>query len=244
MVEMKNSEFPGVPDAVVKHYFRLLAGYIREVKGVLITEKHWSENDEAAMRRLLTDQSDTWHKITMILPLETDQIKLFNAAWRAAINYDEYRFKTSGKGARRKNEAKKLVSDIQKRAEQLSSLLNELSELGYRSVRHPDYNLKQPSLMTEIEELIERAKAFDLDHLHDEEFVNYGISSQEWNSKYEYLRGLVKLMHDAGLTLDEPKEWAGIIPTIANAVLNTDDGGVSYNDVYQVLLDFKKNSNL
>ncbi|WP_202050737.1 hypothetical protein [Candidatus Methylomicrobium oryzae] len=139
---------------------------------------------------------------------------------------------------------KKLVSDIQKRAEQLSFLLNELSELGYRSVRYPDYNLKKPSLMIEIEELIERTKAFDLDHVHDEEFVNYGISSQERNSKYEYLRGLVRLMHDADLALDEPKKWTGVILAIANAVLNTDDGGISYNDAYQVLLDFRKKSNL
>jgi hypothetical protein len=196
------------------------------------------------MRRLLTNQSDTWREITTILPLETDQIKLFNAVWRAAINYDEYRFITSGKDARRKNEAKKLVSNIQKRAVQLSSLLNELSELGYRSVRHPDCNLKQPSLMIEIEELIERTKEFDPDRIHDEEFVNYGISSQEQSNKREYLRGLVKLMHEAGLPLDEPNKWAGIMPNIANAVLNTDDGGISYDDIYKVLLDFKKKSNL
>ncbi|MBL1262463.1 hypothetical protein [Candidatus Methylomicrobium oryzae] len=104
---MKKISYPGVPEAVVKHYHSLLAGYQYERNGVLFTEKHWSEKDEAVMLRLLLNQADVWQEITSILPESNDQIKLFDASWMAAIDYDEYRFKTKGRGVRRKNDAKK-----------------------------------------------------------------------------------------------------------------------------------------
>ncbi|WP_027159161.1 hypothetical protein [Methylobacter luteus] len=243
---IRKSEYPGVPNAIVKHYQKLKVGYKYERNGVIFTEKHWSYTDEERMLRLLTwpKISETWHRVTLILSREEDQIKLFDASWRAYVNYDEYRFKTSGKGARRKNEAEKLVSGIKKHAEQLSSLLNQLSDLGYRSQRNPDLSLNQTSLQTELAWLIDKVNCFDPHKITDEQFINNGISSQENNFRRECLRGFVSLLHSAGLSPDPSKDWSNIVLGMTNATLGLMDDGVTYNDAYKVLLEFKEKSNL
>lgn len=231
----------GVPEVVVEHYQKLLSGYKRERNGAVIVEKYWSSGDEEAMLRLLTepDMKDAWRDISEIFTDVNDQISLFDAAWRARINYDEYRFIKHGQDDRRKNKAIKLASDIKKRAEQLSSLLNQMSALGYRSVRHPDLNLNQSSLQDELSWLIEKTGSFNPDKVSDEEFVNAGIISQEANCKREYLRGFVFILHESGVALDTSK-LVSIIADMSTAVLKHKDGGISYDDVHRTIATFKE----
>lgn len=231
----------GAPEVVVEHCQKLLSGYKRERNGAVIVEKYWSSGDEEAMLRLLTapDMKDAWRDISEIFTDVNDQIFLFDAAWRARINYDEYRFIKHGQDDRRKNKAIKLASDIKKRAGQLSSLLNQMSALGYRSVRHPDLNLNQSSLQDELSWLIEKTGSFNPDKVSDEGFVNAGIISQEANCKREYLRGFVFILHESGVALDTSK-LVSIIAAMSTAVLNHKDGGVSYDDVHRTIATFKE----
>ncbi len=225
----------------MEHYQKLLSGYKRERNGAVIVEKYWSSNDEEAMLRLLTapDMEKTWRDISEIFTDINDQISLFDAAWCAGINYDEYRFIKHRQDDRRKNKATKLASDIKKRAEQLSSLLNQMSTLGYRSVRHPDLNLNQASLQDELTWLIERAGSFNPDKVSDDDFVNEGIISQEANRKREYLRGFVSILHDSGVALDISK-LVSIISAMGTAVVGYEDGGVSYDDAHRVIARFQE----
>lgn len=230
-----------VPEVVVEHYQKLLSGYKRERNGAVIVEKYWSSGDEEAMIRLLTapDMKDVWRDISEIFTDVNDQISLFDAAWRARINYDEYRFTKHNQDDRRKNKAIKLASDIKKRAEQLSSLLNQMSALGYRSVRHPDLNLNQSSLQDELSWLIEKSGSFNPDKVSDEEFVNAGIISQEANGKREYLRGFVFILHESGVALGTSK-LANIVAAMGTAVVGYEDGGVSYDDAHRVIARFQE----
>jgi hypothetical protein len=245
----ENMSFKGVPDDVVEHYFRLVGGYKSERNGVIYVEKHWSEDDEKTMLRLLQGGSKLWGEIKRFLPNGDDQIKLFDAAWLANINYDAYRFLTAGKGERRKNKGKKIVADIKKRANQLTSLLRNLDEIGYKSSRYPDNNLNNSNLQHELDWLIEKTDSFDLDKMSDERFVDEGISSQNAVFKREYLRGFIKILYESCLPIEKNEKngsWVNIIKNVANAVLYLEDDvsydDVSYDDVNNVMLSFKKKS--
>lgn len=238
MSKYLKNDFKDVPPAIFNCFLKLVNGVEREVKRggevILLTEKDCTNADEDTMLRIMRNTSGFyWKKIASIFKEDGEQIAFFNSAWVAKINYDEYRFKTSGKGARRKELAKKHVSDILKNAERLLSDLNELSELGYRSVRIPDLNLLQPSLESELNLLIEKTKSFNLNRMHDEEFINYGISSNKACEKMEYLRGFVSLLNKHGFNLNDKNTIENAVVPVANAALGIDE--VGYNDVYNVI---------
>ncbi|MDI1298668.1 hypothetical protein [Methylotenera sp.] len=93
----KKQSFQGVPKAILDHYYQLRSGYITERNGVVVrTVKYWSPADEETMERLLIDveitKNSVWQAISTSFSKEKDQITLFDAAWKARINYDEYRF--------------------------------------------------------------------------------------------------------------------------------------------------------
>jgi len=240
----KKNDFSGVPKAVMDHYHQLKSGYITERNGVVRTEKHWSPTDEETMERLLTDVEITslgvWKAVSVSFPKEKDQIKLFDAAWMAKINYDEYRFVDKQNKIRTKNYAKKLVTEIKKNSEQLSSLLTQLTELGYRSRRRPDLDLNTPSIQTELQWLIEKAETFDPSKLSEEDFVNSALGSNKANYKMEYLRGFISILHKAGFPLEKDDIKAKILAPLATAAIEHVDGGVSMNDVHNVIMIFRE----
>lgn len=240
----KKKDFSGVPKAVMDHYHLLKSGYITERNGVVRTEKHWSPTDEETMERLLTDveitKNSVWQVISTSFTKEKDQITLFDAAWMAKINYDEYRFVDKQNKIRTKNEAKKLVTEIKKNSEQLSSLLTQLTELGYRSLRRPDLDLNTPSIQTELQWLIEKAETFDPSKLSDEDFVNSALGSNKANYKMEYLRGFISILYEAGFPLEKEDINEKILVPLTTAAIGDAEGGVSMNDIHNVIMIFRK----
>lgn len=240
----KKNDFSGVPKAVMDHYHQLKSGYITERNGVVRTEKHWSPTDEETMERLLTNVEITslgvWKAVSVSFPKEKDQIKLFDAAWMARIDYDEYRFIDKSKDIRRKNTAKKLITEIKKHSEQLSTLLNQLTELGYRSLRRPDLDLNGSSIQTELQWLIKKAETFDPSKLSDEDFVNSALGSNKVNYKMEYLRGFISILREAGFPLEKDDINEKILVPLTTAAIGDADGGVSMNDIHNVIMIFRQ----
>lgn len=219
---MNKKCYTGVPKGVLDHYKKMVNGYTLERNGVLYKYKEWSIEDEQTMERILTNveitKNNTWNKVSSIFPEEKDQINLFDAAWIARINYDHYRFKDVSLGIRKKNIAKGLLIEINKKTEELLEVLNNFSELGYHSIRFPDLNILQPELYSELILLKERTNLFDLSRISDSEFINSAISSQDKDSKREHLRGFFKILIDNGLDISR-KGFIAISVEIANAVL-------------------------
>ncbi|MCP5246082.1 MAG: hypothetical protein H6937_09070 [Burkholderiales bacterium] len=238
---INKKDYSSVPEAVLNHYWEHLTGYKRKVNGVEITEKHWSLEDEATMKRLLTattnNGKNVWKEISKAFPNSEEQIKLFNAAWIAKVNYDHYRFTKNNDG--KKTTAKKLIKDIAKTANQLLSHLKKINDLGYRSVRYPDLNLNSPSLQVELHELFRKIDKFDVDRVSDEEFINKAIISNKANGKWEYLRGFISILHQSDFPLEKRGIAEKILAPLASAAIVEIDGGVSGKDIHDVFEIFR-----